>query len=110
MRDQRICSGPDTQSIGQDDRCFNIAQFFHLAIANQLTKTIADIHCSRHLGLKNITSVRKNGCYARTDIIILDKNPLEDIKNTQSIWRVIKGGWVFNPEELKPDKLSDEEK
>jgi hypothetical protein len=44
------------------------------------------------------------------DIIILDKNPLEDIENTQSIWRVIKGGWVFNPEELKPDKSSDEEK
>jgi imidazolonepropionase-like amidohydrolase len=42
------------------------------------------------------------------DIILLDKNPLEDIKNTQSIWRVIKGGWVFDPEKLKPEKSSDE--
>ena len=37
------------------------------------------------------------------DIVLLDANPLEDIKNTQSIWRVIKGGWVFDPEELRPD-------
>jgi imidazolonepropionase-like amidohydrolase/Tol biopolymer transport system component len=34
------------------------------------------------------------------DIVLLDANPLEDIKNTQNIWRVIKGGWVFDPEEL----------
>jgi imidazolonepropionase-like amidohydrolase len=34
------------------------------------------------------------------DIVLLDANPLEDISNTQSIWRVIKGGWVFDPEEL----------
>ncbi len=36
------------------------------------------------------------------DIVLLDKNPLEDIRNTQSIWRVIKGGWLFDPEELRP--------
>ena len=35
------------------------------------------------------------------DIVLLDANPLEDIKNTQAIWRVLKGGWVFDPEELK---------
>ena len=34
------------------------------------------------------------------DIVLLDTNPLEDIK-TQSIWRVIKGGWVFDPGELQ---------
>ncbi len=26
---------------------------------------------------------------------------MEDIKNTQVIWRVIKGGWVIYPEELQ---------
>jgi imidazolonepropionase-like amidohydrolase len=36
------------------------------------------------------------------DIVLLNANPLKDIKNTQSIWRVIKGGWVFDPEELQP--------
>ena len=29
------------------------------------------------------------------DIVLLDANPLEDIKNTQAIWRVLKGGWVL---------------
>jgi imidazolonepropionase-like amidohydrolase len=36
------------------------------------------------------------------DIVLLDANPLDDIKNTQAIWRVIKGGWMFDPEELRP--------
>ncbi|MEE9127875.1 MAG: amidohydrolase family protein, partial [Planctomycetota bacterium] len=36
------------------------------------------------------------------DLVLLDENPLEDIKNTQTIWRVIKGGWLFDPEKLRP--------
>jgi imidazolonepropionase-like amidohydrolase len=36
------------------------------------------------------------------DIVLLDGNPLEDISNTRSIWRVIKGGWMFDPDELRP--------
>ena len=36
------------------------------------------------------------------DLVLLDANPLENIRNTQTIWRVIKGGWVFDPEELQP--------
>ena len=38
------------------------------------------------------------------DIVLLDANPLDDIKNTQTIWRVIKGGWVFDPEALRPER------
>jgi imidazolonepropionase-like amidohydrolase len=37
------------------------------------------------------------------DIVLLDSNPLDEIQNTESIWRVIKGGWVFDPEEWQPD-------
>jgi imidazolonepropionase-like amidohydrolase len=36
------------------------------------------------------------------DIVLLDSNPLDNIKNTEAIWRVIKGGWVFDPEGLQP--------
>ncbi len=43
------------------------------------------------------------------DIVLLDANPLDDIKNTQTIWRVIKGGWVFDPEELRPPTSTDRE-
>jgi Tol biopolymer transport system component len=38
------------------------------------------------------------------DILLLDADPLEDIRNTQTLWRVIKGGWVFDPDELRPDR------
>ena len=38
------------------------------------------------------------------DIVLLDANPLDDIKNTQAIWRVLKGGLVFDPEELRPER------
>jgi imidazolonepropionase-like amidohydrolase/Tol biopolymer transport system component len=38
------------------------------------------------------------------DIVLLDANPLEDIKNTQAIWRVIKGGVVFDPETLRHER------
>ncbi|MDP9177046.1 MAG: amidohydrolase family protein [Gemmatimonadota bacterium] len=37
------------------------------------------------------------------DLILLDANPLQDIKNTQTIWRVIKGGWMFDPKVLLPN-------
>jgi imidazolonepropionase-like amidohydrolase len=38
------------------------------------------------------------------DMVLLDANPLEDIKNTQAIWRVLKGGWVFDPKVLRPTR------
>jgi Tol biopolymer transport system component/imidazolonepropionase-like amidohydrolase len=36
------------------------------------------------------------------DIVLLDADPLETIRNTQAIWRVVKGGWVFDPKDLRP--------
>ena len=38
------------------------------------------------------------------DLILLDANPLEDIRNTQKIWRVFKGGWMFDPKVLQPNR------
>jgi imidazolonepropionase-like amidohydrolase len=35
------------------------------------------------------------------DVVLLDANPLEDIKNTMKIWRVIKGGQVFDPATMR---------
>jgi imidazolonepropionase-like amidohydrolase len=35
------------------------------------------------------------------DVVLLDANPLEDIRNTQKIWRVIKNGGVFDPAKLR---------
>ena len=35
------------------------------------------------------------------DVVLLDANPLEDIANTMKIWRVIKGGHVFDPAAIR---------
>lgn len=36
------------------------------------------------------------------DLVLLDANPLENIRNTQKVWRVFKGGWQFDPKVLLP--------
>lgn len=36
------------------------------------------------------------------DVVLLDANPLENIRNTQAIWRVVKGGHVIDPKVLRP--------
>lgn len=36
------------------------------------------------------------------DIVLLDANPLEDIANTERIWRVVKDGVVHRPGDLRP--------
>ena len=35
------------------------------------------------------------------DVVLLDANPLEDIRSTQRIWRVIRGGWTFDPARMQ---------
>jgi imidazolonepropionase-like amidohydrolase len=35
------------------------------------------------------------------DVVLLDANPLEDISNTMKIWRVVKGGNVFDPAAMR---------
>jgi imidazolonepropionase-like amidohydrolase len=34
------------------------------------------------------------------DLVLFEANPLEDIHSTQRIWRVIRGGWMFDPERM----------
>jgi hypothetical protein len=38
------------------------------------------------------------------DFVLLDADPLENIRNSQAIWRVVKGGWMFDPNELRAQK------
>jgi Tol biopolymer transport system component/imidazolonepropionase-like amidohydrolase len=35
------------------------------------------------------------------DIVLLDRDPLENIRNTQSIWQVVKAGRVYDPAKLR---------
>lgn len=41
------------------------------------------------------------------DLVLLDANPLDQIRNTQTIWRVVKGGWVFDPGGLRPARAGE---
>ena len=40
------------------------------------------------------------------DIVLLDGNPLDNIRNTGKIWRVIKGGRIYDPAKLRPQVSS----
>ena len=35
------------------------------------------------------------------DVVLLNSNPLEDIRNTMKIWRVVKAGQVFDPAAMR---------
>lgn len=50
---------------------------------------------AKTVGAENHLGTLETGKLA--DLILLDANPLEDIKNTQKIWRVFKDGWMFDP-------------
>ncbi len=58
----------------------------------------ATINGARFMGKeKDLGSIREGKL---ADLLVLEKNPLEDIKNTGSIYRVIKNGESHNPEQL----------
>jgi len=44
----------------------------------------------------------------RADFVVLDADPLADIRNTRRIHRVVKGGMVFNPREIARTVLVSE--
>ena len=64
--------------------------------------SIATQEAAEAVGAENELGTLDPGKLA--DLVLLDANPLEDIKNTQTIWRVIKGGWMFDPEAMRPDR------
>ena len=49
---------------------------------------------ARILGAEGEIGTVAEGTWA--DLVVLDANPLEDIRNTQQIWLVIKGGVIVD--------------
>lgn len=66
----------------------------------------ATMRAAKSLGLENLGEI-KQGYTA--DLLILDENPLDDIEHTLSINRIIKGGKVYEQQEILSSIPSDEE-
>jgi imidazolonepropionase-like amidohydrolase len=60
--------------------------------------TIATRNGAENLGILNETGTVEEGKIA--DLIVLSKNPIQDIRNTRSIETVIKQGQIFKPSAL----------
>ena len=58
----------------------------------------ATINAARMIGREKDSGTIEEGKLA--DLLILDANPLDDIRNIKQIHRIIKGGTVFDPAEL----------
>lgn len=66
----------------------------------------ATIHAATSLSLDNVGQI-KEGFIA--DLLILNENPIKDIENTLSINRIIKGGTVYEQQEILDLVPTDEE-
>ncbi|NIR46621.1 MAG: amidohydrolase family protein [Gemmatimonadetes bacterium] len=84
---------------------WELEHFVETGLAPLEVLRIATQHAAEAVGAEDDLGTLEAGKLA--DIVVLDANPLDDIRNTQTIWRVIKGGWVFDPEELRPPAMSN---
>ena len=66
----------------------------------------ATVGAANSLELMELGEIKSN---YTADLIILNKNPLEDIKNTLSIHRIIKGGMMYEQQDILTTIPSDEE-
>jgi imidazolonepropionase-like amidohydrolase/Tol biopolymer transport system component len=89
-------SGP--KGLGGATLHWELEHFAEAGIANAEVLKIATLGAAEALGVDGDLGSLTVGKLA--DIVLLDADPLKDIRNTQSIWRVIKGGRLFDPEEL----------
>lgn len=62
----------------------------------------ATLNPARYFGMEDELGSVEEGMWA--DLIILDANPLEDIRNTKKIHTVIKQGNIFDPDRLEQIK------
>ncbi len=107
-----LLAGTDVYVPGDGDQAFvgsalhwELEHFVKLGIPPLEALRIATHDAAETVGASSDLGTLEVGKLA--DIVLLDANPLENIKNTGTIWRVIKGGWVFDPEELPAQRTKN---
>jgi imidazolonepropionase-like amidohydrolase len=110
QRGVHLLAGTDVYLPGSGEQAFagaalhwELEHFVELGIPPVEVLRIATLDAAEAVGAGADLGSLETGKLA--DILLLDANPLEDIRNTRSIWRVIKGGWVFDPAELASDRI-----
>ncbi len=100
-----IVLGSDTASVGTGSGVLlGLASHLELELMNDAGLTPAEalraatINAARMIGREKDMGSVEQGKLA--DMVILDSNPLADIRNVRSIHRVIKGGVVHDPDAL----------
>jgi Tol biopolymer transport system component len=104
LRGVRLLLGSDTYGNGGagSSLALEMELFARAGLEPVEVIRLATLEAAEALGVDHELGSLEPGKLA--DILLLDADPLEDIRNSQAIWRVIKGGWVFDPEELKPGR------
>lgn len=79
--------------------------FVEIGFSEMEALQAATCHAATSIHLNNVGVIKED---AAADLIILGSNPLEDIRNTQDIHRVIKGGKLFEQSEILAEIPSGE--
>ncbi len=103
----QLLIGTDVYVAGEGDQAFvgsalhwEMEHFVEAEISPLEVLSIATRAAAEAVGAEDDLGTLKVGKFA--DIVLLDADPLESIRNTQRIWKVMKGGWVFDPDTLRP--------
>jgi imidazolonepropionase-like amidohydrolase len=77
---------------------WELARFVEAGLSPLQVLRLATEGAAATVGADDLGTIAPN---KTADLVLLRANPLDDIRNTESVWRVIKGGWVFDPEKLE---------
>lgn len=99
-----VAMGTDAGNIGTVHAASVYREFELMKQAGLTSQQIlqaATINSAKLMGREKELGSISSGKLA--DMVILNKNPLDDIMNTSDIHRVLKGGTIFNPDDILTD-------
>jgi imidazolonepropionase-like amidohydrolase len=76
---------------------WELAHFVEAGLSPAETLRLATQGAAAAVGAEDLGTIAPGKL---ADLVLLEANPLENIRNTETIWRVIKGGWLFDPDQL----------